>query len=404
MDQPTISPSEYEQRRSRLRELLGEQGFDGALVVGRGSHGGEWGGDILYLTNHYTPFCQLGDHEGLWRGRGHAAYITRTDGPEVLVVDIPDWRSDLVYADEVNVALDLWAGVGEALRALGLDSANLALIGEQTLPHAGAQRIEKEVPNAKFTWADDAFQALRRRKSDAEIALCRHAAKVGCEITNAFMAAATEGATEADCVAAGLAVAARRGALSWDMPVASGPSVDHFQWERLPSWNIERRLQVGDMIHPDIYGSVNGYMYDMIRTRIVGRDPNPEERELIDGAIGVIEHIVAGARPGVTGAELFERGDSWLKENGFDATPASDDGGDVAFLAQSFPAFGHGIGLGWERPWISVTDPLPLEQGMVIAFEAQAGRPGVGTAAFEHNVAITDDGAEVLTTDAVNIW
>lgn len=405
MDQaPTIEASEYELRRARLRDALAEQGYEGAIVVGRGSHGGEWGGDVLYLTNHYTPFCQLGDFEGLWRGRGHAVYITRADGPEILVVDIPDWRSDLVSAEDVRVALDLWAGVGEALRDLGLQTANLALIGEQTLPHAGAERIMNEVPDARFSWADEALAILRRRKSDAEVALCRQAAKVGCEITNAFMAAATENATEADCVAAGLAVAARRGALSWDMPVASGPSVDHFQWERLPSWNIERRLQGGDMIHPDIYGSVNGYMYDMIRTRIVGRDPNPEELELIEGAIGVIEHIVAGAQPGVLASELYERGDTWLKENGFDATPTSDAGSDVAFLAQSFPAFGHGIGLGWERPWISVTDSLPLEQGMVIAFEAQAGRPGVGTAAFEHNVLITDGGAEVLTTDAVNLW
>jgi Xaa-Pro aminopeptidase len=401
---PAIEASEYQDRRRRLREAIADRGLDGALVVSRGSHGGEWGADVLYLTNHYTPFCQLPDYESLWRGRGHAVYVTRADGDDILVADIPDWRSDLVVADDVRVALDLWAGVADAVRALGLDSASLGLIGQQVLPHAGAQRFMGEMPGAKFTWADDALEQLRRRKSDAEIELCRHAAKVGCEITNAFMEAAVEGVTEGDCVAAGLSVAARRGALSWDMPVASGPNVDHFQWERLPSWDTTRRLQAGDMIHPDIYGSVNGYMYDMIRSRVVGRDANDAEQELLEGAIGVIEEIVAGVRPGVTAAELFERGDTWLKANGFDATPGSEATEDVAFLAQSFPAFGHGIGLSWERPWISSTDPLPLEQGMVLAFEAQAGKPGIGTAAFEHNVLVTDDGAEILTGDARMRW
>jgi Xaa-Pro aminopeptidase len=401
---PAIEPAEYQLRRRRLRAAIADRGLDGAVVVSRGSHGGEWGADVLYLTNHYTPFCQLPDYASLWRGRGHAVYVTRADGEDILVVDIPDWRTDLVVADDVRVGLDLWAEVTKAVKALGLDAASLGLIGSQTLPHAGAQRFMGELPGATFTWADEVLEVQRRRKSDAEVALCRHATKVGCEITNAFMEAAVEGATEGDCVAAGLSLAARRGALSWDMPVASGPNVDHFQWERLPSWNHTRRLEVGDMIHPDIYGSVNGYMYDMIRSRVVGRDPNAAEQELIDGAIGVIQEIVAGVRPGVSAAELFARGDTWLKANGFDATPGSEAAEDVAFLAQSFPAFGHGIGLSWERPWISATDDLPLEQGMILAFEAQAGRPGVGTAAFEHNVLVTEDGVEVLTTDAKMRW
>jgi methionine aminopeptidase len=41
---------------------------------------------------------------------------------------------------------------------------------------------------------------------------------------------------------------------------------------------------------------------------------------------------------------------------------------------------------------------------MVMAVEAQVGRPGSGTGAFEHNVLVTEDGVEILTTHVKNVW
>ena len=56
-----IPRAEFAERREALRERLAERGLDGALVVSRGANGADWGADIVYLTNHYSPFPQIPD-------------------------------------------------------------------------------------------------------------------------------------------------------------------------------------------------------------------------------------------------------------------------------------------------------------------------------------------------------
>ena len=41
---------------------------------------------------------------------------------------------------------------------------------------------------------------------------------------------------------------------------------------------------------------------------------------------------------------------------------------------------------------------------MVMAVEAEVGRPGAGTGAFEHDVLVTDAGVEILTEHVANVW
>ncbi len=38
------------------------------------------------------------------------------------------------------------------------------------------------------------------------------------------------------------------------------------------------------MIHPDCYGYVDGYMYDLQRTVVIGGSPTPRQSWLIDGS------------------------------------------------------------------------------------------------------------------------
>jgi Xaa-Pro aminopeptidase len=48
-------------------------------------------------------------------------------------------------------------------------------------------------------------------------------------------------------------------------------------------------------------------------------------------------------------------------------------------------------------------ETVTLEPRMVFAVEAEVGRPGAGTGAFEHDVLITDEGVEILTKQAKNV-
>ncbi|HWF73190.1 MAG TPA: M24 family metallopeptidase, partial [Solirubrobacteraceae bacterium] len=372
-------------------------------VVSRGANGADWGADVLYLTNHYSAFPQIPDRPGKWSGRGHSGLVMPAGEDGTLVVEIPDWREDLVHAHDVRVSLDLWAGLAETLRDRGLAAGHVGLIGRESMLHIAVERICDELPDLTLSWADDMIEGLRRIKSPNEIALMRESTRVGCEMVEAFMTAAVPGATEADCVLAALECGLPQGAFPLDIPVASGPHVDHFLWQRMPSWDYKRPLEPGDMIHPDMYGTVNGYFYDMVRTTVAGRQATPAQREVLGASVAVVEHVIAGMRPGASCGELFERGASWLTEHGFEA-PGQESTEGVALLGQSYPSFGHSLGLAWENPSIVPGESAVLEPGMVVAVEAEVGRPGAGTGAFEHNVLVTDTGAEVLTEHAGSVW
>lgn len=398
-----ISATEYAQRRERLRALAAERGLDGVLVVSRGANGADWGADIVYLTNHYSAFPQIPDRPGRWTGRGFSGLVMPADEDGTLVVEIPDWREDLVHVGDVSVSLDLWTGIAHALRERGLAASHVGLIGRESLLHVTVERIREELPDLRLSWADDLIESLRRIKSEAEVALMRESTRVGCDMVEAFVSAAVPGATEADCVLAALNRGLPQGAFPLDIPVASGAHVDHFLWDRMPSWDWKRPLEAGDMIHPDMYGTVNGYFYDMVRTTVAGRTATPAQREVLEASVAVVLHIIDGMRPGVSCGELFERGSSWLTEHGFEA-PGAEASEGVAMLGQSYPSFGHSLGLAWENPSIVEGEQAVLEPNMVVAVEAEVGRPGAGTGAFEHNVLVTESGVEILTTHAENVW
>jgi Xaa-Pro aminopeptidase len=398
-----IPAQEYPRRRERLRALAAQRELDGLLVVSRGANGADWGADVLYLTNHYSAFPQIPDRPGRWSGRGHSGLVMPVDEDGTLVVEIPDWREDLVRVDDVRVSLDLWAGLAEALADRGLAAGHVGLIGRESLLSVAVERIREALPDLRLSWADDLIEGMRRIKSEHEIRLMRESTRVGCQMVEAFMSAAVPGATEADCVLAALERGLPQGAFPLDIPVASGPHVDHFLWARMPSWDTKRKLQAGDMIHPDMYGTVNGYFYDLVRTTVAGRAATPAQRDVMDASVAVVEHIIDGIRPGVSCGELFQRGADWLTEHDF-AAPGAEVSDGAALLGQSYPSFGHSLGLAWENPSIVAGEVAALEPNMVVAVEAEVGRPGAGTGAFEHDVLITETGAEILTKHVENVW
>lgn len=395
-----IPRSEFADRRKELRSRLSERGLDGVLVVSRGANGADWGADVVYLTNHYSPFPQIPDLPPVWSGRGSAAVVMPVEEDASLVVEIPDWRQDLVVCDDVRFRSDLWAGVAETLGDRGLGSGRIGLIGRESLPYIAIDRIRQAHPGIEFEWADDVIESMRLIKSPAELDLVRESVRVGSEMVAAFLEAAVPGATEADCVVAAFSKGVPQGAFPLDIPVTSGEHVDHFQWDRMPSWDHKRPLKAGDMIHPDMYGTVNGYFYDMVRTTVAGRKVTDAQREVLQAPIDLVEHVVDGMRPGVTCGELFERGASWLGENGFEVPGADAEGN----FAQSFPSFGHSMGLAWEHPFVIPDEPTELAPGMVFAIEVEIGRPGAGTGAFEHDVIVTEDGVENLTDSLQRVW
>jgi Xaa-Pro aminopeptidase len=398
-EQPAIPPAEYAERRRRAAAEARERGYRGLIVWSRGGGTYDNFGDVLYLTNHYSPFPWINDKPPMWTGRGQSAVLITSDGEAGLCVEIPDWRDDLVQIDQVHSDRHLYRGVVDMAKRLGLAEGDVGMVGLEAMPASAYRFLANELPGATFHDEDDLVMRLRMQKSEAELEMLRYSARIGVEITTAMMERVEVGATDGECAAAALAYGAMvPNVVNWDLPFASGPCSGHFQWPRLPQHDADRRYEPGDLVHPDNYGYVNGYIYDLVRTRVAGDQPAEWQKEIIDGAAGCVREVISHMKPGITAGELFDVGKGYLIENEF-----TDE---VAFNS-SFPCFGHQDGHAFDDPWLARGTPdenVPVTGSTVWSIEIQVGRNG-HAAGFEDMVLIdSDGGVEILTEDLPIRW
>ena len=89
-----IPATEFAERRERLLEAAREKGLDGLLICSRGGGALDRYGDIMYLTNHYSPFPYIPDLPNAWSGRAHSFLVLPASGDATLIVDIPTTEID----------------------------------------------------------------------------------------------------------------------------------------------------------------------------------------------------------------------------------------------------------------------------------------------------------------------
>lgn len=397
MSAPPIPESEFAERRRKAQQMAREMGLDALIVWSRSGHTVEAYGDLYYLTNFLSLFPCVPDRR-TWSSRGHGALILPVDGEGVLVTDYLDDPEDRVKVADVRLSPDLAAGVADALKAMGLVDKKLGMVGMMSLLVSALRRMEGRAgTRLNLTDADRILDRLRVIKSPAEIAQMRWSADVGVKWMNATMDAIVEGATEGDAVGAGLKVLAANGGTQQDVAIASGPNAHHYMGSSgMPHWNVTRPMRKGDLAHVDQWGPVQGYYTDFARSTVVGGVPSDGQREVLDGGVALIHHIIAGVTPNeTTFGDLYRRGSKWLEDNGFANHKSAGD--ETNTFSQLFPCFGHALGLGIDGPWIVEDETTLIEPNMTIAVEALVSKPGVGAANHEENVLVTESGAEILT-------
>jgi Xaa-Pro aminopeptidase len=401
---PTIPAPEFADRRRRAAEAAADQGLGGLVVWSRGGTSVDWYGDVMYLANHHSPFAQIPDSPK-WSNRGHAAVVLPVAGEATLVTDTLEDPDDLPRIEHAVASANVVGTVAEVVRASGMAKRPVGIVGRETLlARAHAELAERLGPEVELRWADDLLEGLRVIKSDSELAMMRHAARVGGEWMRRTLEAAEPGRTEADVVAAGLAYLTAHGGYPYDVAIASGPRSSRY-WGSfaIPHWNCERRLAEGDLLHCDLWGPVRGYLSDITRSTVVGAAATDAQRDVLEGAVALIAHIIAAMRPGVTFSELYAHGAAWLAEHEFAAHVSGAGEAGHAF-GEIFPAFGHSLGLGIENPAIVAGDDRTLEPGMVVAVEGMVGRPHTGAAGHEDVAIVTADGVEVITSGCPARW
>jgi methionyl aminopeptidase len=168
--------------------------------------------------------------------------------------------------------------------------------------------------------------------------------------------------------------------------------------------SAQRRVKEGDIVGLDLGCIVDGYYADCAFTLAVGDVP-PRVQELLDVTRQSLERGIVECRPGRRLSDVSHAIQSHIEQHGFSVVRA--------FV-------GHGIGRALhEEPQVpNFGDPgrgPQLKPGMVLAIEPMVTmgswevrilddgwtavtRDGSLAAHFEHTIAVTDSGPEVLTS------
>jgi methionyl aminopeptidase len=243
------------------------------------------------------------------------------------------------------------------------------------------------------------------RKTPSQIALMRRAGSVVAEMHEACARAAVPGATTADLDRAAHEVLDRRKARSNFLGYHGFPAVACISPNEVIVHGIPgpRVLEEGDIVSIDCGAIIEGWHADAAITVPVG-DVDAESQRLMDVTKAALESAIAATFAGNRLGDIGAAAEGEALAAGF---------GVVREYV------GHGIGTAMhEDPDVPNYGPpgrgLKLRAGIVLAIEPMvtAGRAatltlddgwtvvtadGSRAAHFEHTVAVTDDGPEVLT-------
>lgn len=167
--------------------------------------------------------------------------------------------------------------------------------------------------------------------------------------------------------------------------------------------NAKQILQEGDIINIDVTPILDGYHGDSSRTFFVGT-PSPETKRLVEVTekclrLG-IEAVKPGARIGDIGAAIQE----YAEANGFSVVRDFVGHGisHIFHTAPQIPHYGtRGKGKKLKPGMVFTIEPM-INEGTWEAVVLDDGwtaitKDGKLSAQFEHTLAVTEDGVEILT-------
>jgi Xaa-Pro dipeptidase len=392
---------EYTERWNKVSTAMAAQGYETLLVWQRAAGTFDRIGDVYWLTN----FVMNGTGQDPASEETGAPYtfsavlIRRGREPE-LHVGLPASDLDLsqvVCGKVVSHPQNLVTGLAEYLRAQGIEG-RVALVGDDILPGMYDRLLRRHTPQIEW-FSDETFLlGPQLIKSARELEAFRQAGDIVTRALTAVMEAMTTGCSSAQAASRAAAIILSEGGGYYRIDIHHGPSTEHRVLSSSLYGYDTTAPAPGELVRAWIYGPIlQGYWLDPGRSAICDNKPSPEQRALLEGAVEVVDALVAAMKPGVTPRELGILGANIARKHGYFDHPQVN-----------VPLLGHGLGTNF-IPYVipigggelDATGRLrydePLQPGMVMAAEIFLTHPGVGTAGFEQNVIITGTGAELLT-------
>jgi Xaa-Pro aminopeptidase len=384
-----IEHTEYKARQAAARKLVQERGFSALVAWSRGGSTQDHYADVYYLAGFYTHQPFIPDEPGRWRAHGHTALVLPVDGPGTLLVDMTEVQDPKPAADRVRVTADLVESLAPTVMDTVPRGTDVALLGGEALVWRWGRELNTRLPGYRFLEADDLAAEMRLIKSEAELDLLRAAGEIGARAVDAAMQAAIPGVSEAEVAAAAISEIVRAGGALYGLGLSSGPWAHTFS-PSTPAPYSRRRLEAGDMIRLDLYGSFDGYLFDFGRSRVVGRLPTQEQQEILDAVRDSVQAGTELLRPGETLGAVARRCEEVLMASAY----ARRHGLPRAMMGGTW---GHSLGLDWGAPWLESASSTVIQPGMCLAIERRIEAPDIGGANYENDVIVTDANPEIIT-------
>ena len=374
-----VTPITIEERKTRIDKatrLMREARIGAVMLTGGTSleyfTNIRWGLSermlALVLPTTGTPFivCPKFEEE-------RAMEQVRT-GPLDKGTEVHTWEED-----ESPAAL-----VATGLRARGLATGTLGI--EETVRYVFSNDVATALPTLRLTSATPVTAGCRGVKSDAELALMRHANRVTLKAYEAAWKSLTDGMTQTQF--AGLVSMAHQ-----RLGYQGAAGVQVGEYSALPHGSVTPQvIREGTILLIDGGCRVEGYHSDISRTFVLGKATDRMKK------VFEIEHqaqtaALKAARPGVECQAVDAAARKVIVDAGFGP-------GYKHFTHR----VGHGIGMdGHEWPYLVKGNTKTLEPGMTFSDEPGIYIPGEFGIRLEDDMFITADGAELFTPQSPSL-
>lgn len=376
---------EYSERWRRVAQALRAHSLDVAVVWSRSAGTYDRCADLLYLANYY------GNQPGQGRRgpQGFAAIMLRREEPPELFADVHDLRPELIATDRARPCANTFEAVAQAVSALG--RRRVGLIGSDVIPMKYWALLQAQTPDTEWVIVDELIREVRLVKSARELGAFRQAGEIVSAALTRLMESLIAGKSEAEAAGDAGSIVLQGGGHVHMLAISHGPYLEHLASDPLTGFSHERPSP-GDLARAWLTGPMfQGYWLGPGRTVVCGGRPTSAQRALLEANAAAVGAIVAAIRAGVTVRDLAAVGDRHT----------AAFGGETSEIARQWPLYGHGNGLFFEAPTISIRvgndADFVLREHMVVSIEVFFSRAGVGHAGFENNVIVTGDGSELLS-------
>ena len=379
-----IPVEEFKDRVARAAKLVAEKGLD--VLVVNGSEADY--ADTRYFSNFWPVFERVGVAIA-----ANGEYMLMV-GPESQV-----FAGDFSWMDKIAVVYQYRESANPAypelksetfkdvFRKLGVTGENIR-IGVAAKLNTNCVQFEgirECYPNATIEWADDIMLALRRIKSDNEIACIREAARITDLATKAVMAELKPGKTELELVGVAQKCIYENGAEYEGLPMYcfAEKSTRH-----AISRSSYRVIQEGDIVQLNLSAKICGYSPSIGLPVCCGK-LSPEKRELVQFGLDAHYWTEENLKPGKLASQVAKDFIKFYEDHGK--------------RENYFYGPCHGTGLiEVEAPWMETISDYELTPNMTFQIDTFVTSPTFGLR-WEKPIAITKDGCQNLAPAQIGV-